>query len=149
MAKRAPPIPGDGTIDDLIYFDGYLISLLDELINAKTIEFEFNLKSRSELFEVFENHSSREEYFISGSTFTDDFMAYAFEKDKKIHLIWKLRTDQESIFSDLIDYGTEVKLSVAEKSEIENVKNQLLKKRQIFNWSLNFKLWFGSKKILS
>ncbi|WP_422091797.1 hypothetical protein [Tenacibaculum ovolyticum] len=116
-----------GSNEDLIYFDGYLISLLDELINTKTIEFEFQMNSDLELFENFENHQNRFEYLIRGATFTDDFTAYGFEKDGKIYLIWKLRTDQESLFTDLKDYGTEVKLSFAKKSEIENIKSKLLK----------------------
>jgi hypothetical protein len=117
-----------GSIEDLIYFDGYLISLLDELINAKTIEFEFQLDSELELFQTFENHSNRFEYLISGSTFTDDFTAYGFEKGGKIYLIWKLRADQKPIFSDLKKYGNAVRFSSAKKLEIENIKSQLMKK---------------------
>tara|TARA_Y100001934_G_C11574395_1_gene415936 strand:+ start:100 stop:357 length:258 start_codon:yes stop_codon:yes gene_type:complete len=51
-----------GTKEDLIYFQGYLISLLDELINTKEIDFEFEKLSDSELFECFE--TSRTEMII-------------------------------------------------------------------------------------
>ena len=56
-----------GTNKDLIYFQGYLISLLDELINSKTVEFEFEKLTELELFEYFENHPNRFEYFVTGS----------------------------------------------------------------------------------
>ncbi|MCF2875931.1 MULTISPECIES: hypothetical protein [unclassified Tenacibaculum] len=120
-----------GTNKDLIYFQGYLISLLNELINAKEIEFEFDKLSESELFERFENKQNRFDYLIEGSTFTDDFIAYRFNKNGKIYLIWKMWNDKEILFSDLKDYGTNIKFCSTKKIEIETIKNELLKKNSI------------------
>lgn len=116
-----------GTNEDLIYFYGYLISLLDELINTKEIDFEFKKLSESELFERFEKKQNRDNYLIRGSTFTDDFIAYGFKKNETINLIWKMWNDKEIMFSDLNNYGTKVKFCYTEKAEIENIKNELLK----------------------
>ena len=43
-----------GTNEDLIYFQGYLISLLDEWIGVKKIDFDLDKLSESEIFEHFE-----------------------------------------------------------------------------------------------
>ncbi|MEO9503260.1 MULTISPECIES: hypothetical protein [Flavobacteriaceae] len=120
-----------GTKEDLIYFHGYLISLLDELIGVKTIDFDFEKLSESEIFEHFENKKNRDSYLISGSTFTDDFIAYGFEKNGIVNLIWKMWNDKEVLFSDLKDYGTNIKFCHTEKRQIENVKNELLKKASV------------------
>eukprot|EP01093_Parvamoeba_rugata_P012104 TRINITY_DN346_c5_g1_i1.p1 TRINITY_DN346_c5_g1~~TRINITY_DN346_c5_g1_i1.p1 ORF type:complete len:159 (+),score=30.15 TRINITY_DN346_c5_g1_i1:67-543(+) len=120
-----------GTNKDLIYFQGYLISLLDELINVNKIDFEFDKLTQTELFEHFENKENRDEYLISGSTFTDDFIAYGFENNGTVNLIWKMWNDKEILFSDLKDYGTNIKFCHTEKKEIENIKNELLKKASV------------------
>ncbi|MAB47726.1 MAG: hypothetical protein CMC05_03760 [Flavobacteriaceae bacterium] len=120
-----------GTKEDLIYFQGYLISLLDELINTKEIDFEFEKLSDSELFECFENKPNRDDYLIRGATFTDDFIAYGFEKNGDVNLIWKIRNDKEILFSDLIDYETEIKFCHTEKLEIENIKSELQEKNSL------------------
>jgi len=117
-----------GSNEDLIYLDGYMISLIDELINAKPLAINFQKKSNSELFRILENHPNRFTYLLHGSTFTDDFSAYIFQNEGMVYLIWKLRSDQKPIFSDLKDYGTEIKFSFAEKVEIEDVKSLLQKK---------------------
>ncbi len=123
-----------GTKEDLIYFHGYLISLLDELIGVKTIDFDFDKLSESEIFEHFENKENRDSYLISGSTFTDDFIAYGFEKNGIVNLIWKMWNDKEVLFSDLKDYGTNIKFCHTEKRQIENVKNELLEKASVQQW---------------
>ncbi|WP_028892698.1 hypothetical protein [Tenacibaculum sp. 47A_GOM-205m] len=123
-----------GTNEDLIYFQGYLISLLEELINVNKIDFESDKLTQSELFEHFENKENRDEYLIRGSTFTDDFTAYGFEKNGIVNLIWKMWNDKDILFSDLKDYGTNIKLRFAEKSEIENVKIKLLEKASVQQW---------------
>ncbi len=120
-----------GTNQDFIYFQGYLISIIDELINAKTIEFEFKKLTKSELFKYFENYSNRFEYLISGSTFTDDFIGYRFEKSGIIYMIWKLRNDQEILHSDLKNYGADVKFCLAKKMEVINIKSELIQKAHI------------------
>jgi hypothetical protein len=115
-----------GTNKDLIYLDSYLISLINELINAKKIDFEFEKLSESELFEHFENELNRFDYLIKGSTFTDDFTAYRFNKNGTIFLIWKMWNNKEILFSDLKDYGTKIKFCKVKKVEIENIKDKLL-----------------------
>lgn len=123
-----------GTNEDLIYFQGYLISLLDELIGVKKIDFDFDKLSESEIFEHFENKENRDSYLIRGSTFTDDFIAYGFETNGTVNLIWKMWNDKGILFSDLKDYGTNVKFCHTEKKEIENVKNELLNKVSVQQW---------------
>jgi len=39
--------------------------------------------------------------------------------------------DKEILFSDLKDYGTNIKFCHTEKKEIENVKNELLNKASV------------------
>lgn len=116
-----------GTNEDLIYFHGYLIALLDEFIHAKTIDFDFKSLNKSVLFDRLHKHHSRDRYLIGGSTFTEDFTAFAFEQNNTIFLIWKLRCDQEMIFSDLVEYGTEIRFCHVEKNRILNVKSKLLR----------------------
>lgn len=122
-----------GTNQDLIYFQGSLISLLDEIMNSNTVKFEFKELTKLEVFEYFENHPNRFEYLIRGSTFTDDFTAYSFEANGRIHLIWKMWNDENILFSDLKDYGTEIKFRSVDKIRIENTRKQLLKKTSYCN----------------
>ena len=117
-----------GTNEDLIYFQGYLISLIDELINVKKIDFDFENLSETEVFNHFQNMESRNDYLINGSTFTDDFIAFGFEKNGFVYLIWKMWNDQEISFSDLKNYGNAIKLCYSEKAEIKKIKNELLRK---------------------
>lgn len=122
-----------GTNEDLIYFNGYLISLLDELLNLKTVEFNHDNLSELELFNFFENIENENDYLINGSTFTDDFTAYGFENKGYVYLIWKMKNDQEILFSDLKNYGTDLKFCYSEKAEIEKIKIELLEKVSIQN----------------
>ena len=63
-----------------------------------------------------------------------NFIAYGFEKNGIVNLIWKMWNDKENLFSDLKDYATNVKFCHTEKKEIENVKNELLNKASVQQW---------------
>ena len=74
-----------GTSEDLIFLNGYLISLIDEIINSKEINFELENRNEIKIFEVLKSNSKkRSDFAIIGSTFTDDFEIYSYKKSDKI-----------------------------------------------------------------
>jgi hypothetical protein len=117
-----------GTKEDLIFLNGYLIGLLNEIIASKQIHLNLENKNKDEIFELLKSTNKlRSDYFISGSTFTDDFEIYSFEKKEKIFLLWKLRNDNNNIFSDLKEYSQEIHFVHLYKQEIEAVREKVLK----------------------
>jgi hypothetical protein len=116
-----------GTSEDLIYLNGYLISLIDEIINSKYINFELENKNEIEIFEVLKSKSKkRSDYAIIGSTFTDDFEIYSYKKDDSIIVLWKLMQEKEMIFNELKKYSTEIQFATVSIIELEIVKNKIL-----------------------
>ncbi|MCL9805482.1 hypothetical protein NAT51_08110 [Flavobacterium amniphilum] len=114
-----------GTKEDLIYLNGYLVSLLNELIQAQTISFDTGNKSSFEVFELIRSKNYRSDYAIVGSTFTDDFEIYAFKNEEKIVVFWRLY-NQEMIFEELQQYPREIQTAQINQQEIEGVKEKLL-----------------------
>ena len=98
-----------GTSKDLIFLKGYLINLLDDILNAKPYEIDFENINKEEIFEQLQkelNYTSK--YLISSSTFTDDFLGFKFKSKNEIILVWKLLTENNLIFDDLKDYTKSV-----------------------------------------
>jgi len=94
-----------GTNGDLIYIKGYLIPLIENILKAKTIDFDFKGLNDEELFKKLKGSSIQQaEYKIVSSTFTDDFMGFKYKSHEIITLIWQIRSDQELLFSDLKNY---------------------------------------------
>ncbi|MEW5677226.1 hypothetical protein ABGT15_13005 [Flavobacterium enshiense] len=116
-----------GTKEDLIFLNGYLIGLLDEIINSQSIEINIIEKDKEEIFDLIKStNEKRSEYIVLGSTFTDDFEIYSFEKENQIFLLWKLRNDIEIIFDELKNYSKEIHFVQVSKNEVQNVKEKLL-----------------------
>ncbi|MDX6183785.1 hypothetical protein SGQ44_15930 [Flavobacterium sp. Fl-77] len=112
-----------GTKEDLIYLNGYLLSLLDEILNAKIITLNIEDKNPIELFNFLKYFGRN--YLILGSTFTDDFEAYCYKSNEKIFLIWKLR-EVEMIFDELKNYDREIQFCNANYIEIKIVKEDFI-----------------------
>lgn len=114
-----------GTKEDLIFLNGYLISLIDELINSTPIRIDIQDKKTTEIFNsVKSSDENRSEYAIIGATFTDDFEIYSFEKFNDIFIFWKLR-DVEMIFDELKFYSKEVHIGKVSKHELEEIKEKV------------------------
>ncbi|KFF05621.1 hypothetical protein [Flavobacterium reichenbachii] len=116
-----------GTSEDLIYLNGYLISLIDEIINSKEINFELENRNEIEIFEVLKSKSKkRSDYAVIGSTFTDDFEIYSYKKDDSIIVLWKLMHEKEMIFNELKKYSKEIQFATVPLFELEIVKKKVL-----------------------
>lgn len=116
-----------GTSEDLIYLNGYLISLIDEIINSKEINFELENRNEIKIFEVLKSNSKkRSDYAVIGSTFTDDFEIYSYKKDDNIIVLWKLMHEKEMIFNELKKYSKEIQFATVPLFELEIVKKKVL-----------------------
>jgi len=116
-----------GTSEDLIFLNGYLISLIDEIINSKEINFELENRNEIKIFEVLKSNSKkRSDFAIIGSTFTDDFEIYSYKKNDKIIVLWKLIHDKEMIFNELKKYSKEIQFASVLLIELEIVKKKIL-----------------------
>ncbi|MBP4138685.1 hypothetical protein [Flavobacterium geliluteum] len=112
-----------GTKEDLIYLNGYLLSLLDEILNAKIITSNIEDKDPIELFNFLKYFGRN--YLILGSTFTDNFEAYCYKSNEKIFLIWKLR-EVEMIFDELRNYDRGIQFCNVNYIEIKIVKEDFI-----------------------
>jgi len=118
-----------GTIEDLIYLNGYLLGLIEEILNASPVDFDHSDKTKPELMhQLSERVEENFNYKICGATFTDDFDGYKFKDSDRIYLIWQLRQDQPMVFDELKDYRFDIHLCSADRLEIESVLNELKKK---------------------
>ena len=113
-----------GTIEDLIYLDGYLIGVIEELLKAPKVNLAVNNKSELWKHLQFENKDN-DDFNIFGSTFTDDFEGYRFEVDHRIFLVWRLITNEEHVFKELKSYGTDIRVCSVEKEEIKAVLKEV------------------------
>jgi hypothetical protein len=112
-----------GTKEDLIYLNGYLFSLLDEILDAEIIALKIEDKNPIEIFKLLKSFGRN--YLILGSTFTDDFEAYCYKSDEKIFLIWKLR-EVEMIFDELKNYDRGIQFCSVNYIEIKNTKEEFI-----------------------
>ena len=116
-----------GTSEDLIFLNGYLISLIDEIINSKEINFELENRNEIKFFDGLKSNSKkRSDFAIIGSTFTDDFEIYSYKKNDKIIVLWKLIHDKEMIFNELKKYSKEIQFASVLLIELEIVKKKIL-----------------------
>lgn len=116
-----------GTNQDLIYLNGYLISLINELLNSGQINYEVENLNKNEIFKLLKSSSKkRSNYMIIGSTFTDDFEIYSYKENDSIVVIWKLTAKKEIIFEELKNYSQEIQLASVLLREIETVKKKIL-----------------------
>lgn len=90
-----------GSIEDLIYWESYLLQGLNQIKQVNPILSFYNLEDPSHLFSTLVNQLSVEgeknsfQYLISLGTFCDDFTVFAFKEDHEIHLLWKLNYKEE------------------------------------------------------
>ncbi|UUF15513.1 MULTISPECIES: hypothetical protein [Flavobacterium] len=101
-----------GTIEDLIYMDGYLLNGLREISNSKTIS-DFIIEDQNLLFDLLveklenETDDNTYKYLISFGTFCDDFIIFSFLNNNQIHVLWKLLSNK-TIFTDLNNQSKKV-----------------------------------------
>ena len=115
-----------GTIEDLIYLKGYLTGLLENLINAPIVDFDFKKMNRDELLiQLAKRSEDNWKFKISSWTFTDDFNGYKFRDFDDIFLLWQLFPNANNIFNELKTYGNEIHFYSIEKSKIETVLEEL------------------------
>jgi len=101
-----------GTSKDLIYLDGYLLGMLEEIRDSgfgdlgtsdKNILFDALYKRLGNVDDL-EIHN----YLVRGATFTDDFIIFSFRDDGyMLHIVWKLMR-KPTFFSDLKNASEEV-----------------------------------------
>ncbi len=131
-----------GTIEDLIFFKGYLFKGLDYLLNSNEIDScVFNVFSNYDLKKIYyyfvknlNNNSPKwnsYKYMNSFGTFTDDFLIFSFRHEEYIYIIWKI-TNTRSNFNDIniakknINFFKVNREELKEKIELikENIKNE-------------------------
>ncbi|CAM4095766.1 hypothetical protein FLBR109950_15810 [Flavobacterium branchiophilum] len=124
-----------GTIEDLIFFKGYLFNGLDYLVNCDEID--------SCLFNVFNNYDLKKIYYYfkrnlnndnaelnsykyknSLGTFTDDFLIFSFKYEEYIYIIWKI-TNTKSNFND-------IKIAKKNINVFKITKDELVEKTELF-----------------
>lgn len=119
-----------GTSNDLIYLDGYLVSLIEDMLNADNYPNYKEGFDNEKLFQNLEielNNTSK--YLITSSTFTDDFLGFKFKLKDEIILIWKIISNDDVIFEDLRNYSKSVIMVkfnyVSAKLVLSKLKKQL------------------------
>ena len=115
-----------GSNQDLIYLKGYLVKLIENILDAKPLKLNLDISNKDETYEHLKKTSDESSiYQIFGSTFTDDFIGYKFRDENKIILVWKIREDVEMIFSDLMDYPKSTNLEKVNYYVVKEVLNKL------------------------
>ena len=115
-----------GTNQDLIYLNGYLINLIENIADAKSLRLSIDKTNNNKIYEHVQKLSNEtSEYLITSSTFTDDFVGYKYREDEEVVLVWKIRDDVEMIFDDLIDYTKSTILVKVNSQIIKEVLNKL------------------------
>jgi len=117
-----------GTNQDLIYMNGYLINLIENIADAKSLRLSKDKTNNNKIYEHLQKLSiETSEYLITSSTFTDDFVGYKYREDEEVVLVWKIRDDVEMIFDDLKDYTKSTILVKVNSQIIKEVLNKLKK----------------------
>ena len=111
-----------GVKEDLIYLNGYLISLIDQFLNSEKFH-DLESKNEHEKFQILK--SKKQKFLIIGSTFIDDFEIYTYKDNSQICLVWKLRNDQKSIFRELENYPTEIQSAIVTEKYLKEIKNKI------------------------
>jgi len=115
-----------GTNQDLIYMNGYLINLIENIADAKSLRLSKDKTNNNKIYEHLQKLSiETSEYLITSSTFTDDFVGYKYREDEEVVLVWKIRDDVEMIFDDLKDYTKSTILVKVNSQIIKEVLNKL------------------------
>ena len=123
-----------GTSKDLIHLNGYLIPLIENILEASTLKIDLNNFEKEKLFEKLKNESTKtSKYLIRSSTFTDDFNGYKFKSGEEIILIWQINKDSEVVFEDLKNYSESVILKkmnyMTGKIILDELKEKIKKAR--------------------
>jgi len=114
-----------GSNQDLIYLKGYLVKLIENILDAKPIKLNLDISNYDVIYEHLKKTSDESSvYQIFGSTFTDDFIGYKFRDENEIILVWKIREDVEMIFNDLLDYPKSISLATVNYHIVEKVLNK-------------------------
>ena len=115
-----------GTIEDLIYIEGYLIGLVKSILNAPTPDFEYKTRTKKELLDKLREEAKENfDYKIASSTFTDDFEGYKFQDAGQLFVLWQLNSETEQLFEELKDYGNEIHYCSVTREEIQSVVDEL------------------------
>jgi len=115
-----------GTNQDLIYLNGYLVNLIENIADAKPLRLSIDETNYNKIYEHLRKLSNEtSEYLITSSTFTDDFVGYKYREDQEVVLVWKIRDDVEMIFDDLKDYSRSTTLVKVNSQTIKEVLNKL------------------------
>ncbi len=115
-----------GTSQDLIYLKGYLVNLIENILDIKPLKSPLDLSKNDAIYEYLKKTSDESSiYQIFGSTFTDDFIGYKFRDENDIVLVWKIRDDVEMIFDDLKDYPKSITLVRVNHQIMEDVLDKL------------------------
>lgn len=109
-----------GTKEDLIFLEGYLLRLVEELLQAPALSFAYFPRAKPELYErLTREREANAHYKLSDSTFTDDFDGYKFARDGRIFMVWRLIN--RTFFKELQRYPTDIQVCSALESDINEV----------------------------
>ncbi|WP_299118110.1 Imm42 family immunity protein [uncultured Winogradskyella sp.] len=104
-----------GTFDEEIPLKGYLLSGLNRISLSKQIDMDLSHMQKNTIFEVLiqrlndSSDSFIHDYLINDfGTFCDDFIIFSFLSKEKLHIIWKL-TSNDTPFKDLNNMNLEIK----------------------------------------
>lgn len=94
-----------GTFEDLIFIKGYFVNLIEDLIKAKS-DLSINLNQTNEQIfnQLIKKAQNENGYYITSSSFTDDFIGFKILIAKKVYLFWRLLHEGREMFKDLDGY---------------------------------------------
>ena len=83
-----------GSIEDSIYFDGYLLSQLQDILKCEEInlhDLPSDLESKFNYFQAIEDDDKSNLFYkIYTTTFTDIYRIFAYKNKNVITIIWKV-----------------------------------------------------------
>ena len=118
-----------GTIEDLIYIDGYLIKGLQKIANSIYIDMDVE-SDKNMLFNKLNarlndlNDNEIRKYLKIFGTFCDDFTLFSFLIKNEINIIWKLNSNN-TLFSDLNSQNLEVNHFKIDKNLYTNILEEI------------------------
>ncbi|SPO68357.1 hypothetical protein [Pseudomonas sp. JV241A] len=129
-----------GSLEDLIYFEGYLLGCLEDLLRKPGLPECYDSPSVSQTFALLEKDLSsfdEEEaedfserarpFFLTCGTLFDDFLVFSHRRNHTFgRVIWRLETpEQDLVFADLKGTSRAVCSGDFSYREVDELANQL------------------------
>ncbi|MER1759421.1 hypothetical protein [Proteus mirabilis] len=123
-----------GSLNDTIFFDGYLIGGLNEILNKKHLNQRYLLDNYCSTYELLEadildfngeEYELAESFNVNLGTWSDYFNIYSYKLTDEIGaILWKFVDTSDSL-EDLIDYPKNIFYEEFSYDELHHIVNNL------------------------